>query len=341
MPTDSDLRVPVVTNTERRNHALLLPGYIQVGDLAVGVKGLLDSGADAVIINRKVVEKHNLPTVKLPRTLTFRNADDTVNKAGTVTHRVEGDFVLGNKKLPTHLYVSDIGREDVILGIPWIRKYNPSIDWDSGRITISQERIKQQRRIHTYRQTHEPPPGTLWGLPLVSENQDIILSYTTVENDDSDDEESLRYDPSEVLERLAETYRLQRINKSTEIAVAANKDVKKRTLEEILPEFLKDYQAVFEKKAAERFPPSRQWDHAIDFIPNFDFHKKDTWGKVYSLTTVEKDELQKFIDENLAKGYIRPSTSPLASPFFFITKKDGSLRLVQDYRALNDGTIKN
>lgn len=43
----------------------------------------------------------------------------------------------------------------------------------------------------------------------------------------------------------------------------------------------------------------------------------------------------------LAKGYIRPSQSPISSPFFFIKKKDGNLRPVQDYQRLNEMTVKN
>ncbi len=48
-----------------------------------------------------------------------------------------------------------------------------------------------------------------------------------------------------------------------------------------------------------------------------------------------------FLDENLASGRIRPSKSPFASPFFFVKIKDGMLRPVQDYRKLNEMTIKN
>ena len=51
--------------------------------------------------------------------------------------------------------------------------------------------------------------------------------------------------------------------------------------------------------------------------------------------------MNKFIDDNLAKGYIRPSKSLMASPFFFVDKKDGKLQPCQDYRKLNEGTIKN
>ncbi len=56
---------------------------------------------------------------------------------------------------------------------------------------------------------------------------------------------------------------------------------------------------------------------------------------------MEGDALTKFLNEQLEKGYIRPSKSPYASPFFFIKKKDGKLWPVQDYRKLNALTIKN
>ncbi len=63
--------------------------------------------------------------------------------------------------------------------------------------------------------------------------------------------------------------------------------------------------------------------------------------KVYPLNRNEQAELDKFLDENLSSGRIRPSKSPMASPFFFVKKKDGKLRPVQDYRKLNEMTIKN
>src|SRR6266702_6983111 len=59
------------------------------------------------------------------------------------------------------------------------------------------------------------------------------------------------------------------------------------------------------------------------------------------MTQGEKESLAKFIKEQLAKGYIRPSRSPYSSPFFFIKKKSGELCPVQDYWRLNSLTIKN
>ena len=59
------------------------------------------------------------------------------------------------------------------------------------------------------------------------------------------------------------------------------------------------------------------------------------------MTCTEDDTLDKFIDEQLAKGYICPSISPYALSFFFIKKKDRKLRPVQDYQNINKWTVCN
>jgi hypothetical protein len=63
--------------------------------------------------------------------------------------------------------------------------------------------------------------------------------------------------------------------------------------------------------------------------------------KMYNLTPKEQIELDKFLKKNLDRGYIKPSQSPMALPFFFVKKKDEKLRPCQDYRYLDDWTVKN
>ena len=63
--------------------------------------------------------------------------------------------------------------------------------------------------------------------------------------------------------------------------------------------------------------------------------------KGYNLTLEEQIKLDKFLKENLDKGYIKPLESPMASPFFFVKKKDGKLWPCQDYCYLNHWTVKN
>ena len=93
---------------------------------------------------------------------------------------------------------------------------------------------------------------------------------------------------------------------------------------------------IFDEKWASQFPDRQSWDHKIGLKPGFEPKS----FKNYNLTPVEQEELDKFMKENLEKGYIQKSESPMASPFF-VKKKDGKLWLCQDYHFLNDWTIKN
>ena len=110
-------------------------------------------------------------------------------------------------------------------------------------------------------------------------------------------------------------------NISQKLAIQETVDKKEKTLEEMVPLELLNYKDIFEKVMAEQFLESQPWDHAIDLKEDF----VPTDCKVYPMTLPEQAKLDKFIDENLAKGYIRPSKSPMALPFFFISKKDGKL----------------
>ena len=104
----------------------------------------------------------------------------------------------------------------------------------------------------------------------------------------------------------------------------------------MLPEEYQRHAQVFSEEKAQCFPEPRIWDHTIKL-------KKDAPatlpGKIYALTQEERKALRVFVEEHLKKGYIMPSKSPYAAPFFFIKKKDGKLRPVQDYRQLNEHTI--
>ena len=64
-------------------------------------------------------------------------------------------------------------------------------------------------------------------------------------------------------------------------------------------------------------------------------------GKVYSLSREEREEVREFVREQLRKGYIRPSKSLQIAPVFFVGKKNGKKRMVQNYRYLNECAIRN
>jgi Reverse transcriptase (RNA-dependent DNA polymerase) len=104
-----------------------------------------------------------------------------------------------------------------------------------------------------------------------------------------------------------------------------------------IPQQYKTFERVFSKEASHEFPPSRPWDHAINLKPGA---LAALPGKLIPLCQAELGVLRKFVKEHLTWGTIRPSKSPYKSRFF-IKKKDGTLRAVQDYRPVNEWTIRN
>ena len=77
---------------------------------------------------------------------------------------------------------------------------------------------------------------------------------------------------------------------------------------------------MFGKVESERMLTRKVWDHAIDLKEIFKLQK----GRIYPLSKNEREEIQNFIEDQLRKGYIRPSKSPQTSLVFFVGKKDGS-----------------
>uniref|UniRef100_A0A669C7S5 Reverse transcriptase domain-containing protein n=1 Tax=Oreochromis niloticus TaxID=8128 RepID=A0A669C7S5_ORENI len=94
---------------------------------------------------------------------------------------------------------------------------------------------------------------------------------------------------------------------------------------------------VFSKDRARSLPPHRPYDCAIDLLPGAPLPT----SRLYSLSRPERESMEEYITDALAAGIIRSSTSPLAAGFFFVDKKDKSLRPCIDYRALNAITVKN
>ena len=120
---------------------------------------------------------------------------------------------------------------------------------------------------------------------------------------------------------------INKTNLAQQWAEAAHKGKEVMMASTILEQY-KEYMEVFSEEAAQRFPPKREDDHAI----NFKEGTLDTFScKIYPISTPETTFLRNWIDENLQKQFIRESKSPYASPTFLIKKKNGDYQVIQDY----------
>jgi len=196
-------------------------------------------------------------------------------------------------KLKIKAIIADIGKPRMILGIPWLRRYNPHIDWKKGTIS--------------------------WTNPKLTEEFQELQQLQNIEEFNS------------------QIYELNTKISTSQKLEMKGKQKEKKPPEEIVLQEYHDYLSLFNEKKSKRYPPARIWDHKIETKNEFE----PKAFKPYKLSFAEIEEQKKFIEENLQKGYIKPSKSPMTSPFFFVAKKDGKLRPCQDYQYLNNNTIKN
>jgi hypothetical protein len=99
---------------------------------------------------------------------------------------------------------------------------------------------------------------------------------------------------------------------------------------------VKEYLDMFPEELS-GMPPNREIEFVINLAPGTTPITK----RPYRMAATELAELKKQLTELEQKCYIRPSSSPWRAPILFVKKKDGSMRLCVDYRALNEVTMKN
>ena len=137
---------------------------------------------------------------------------------------------------------------------------------------------------------------------------------------------------------------LRKINISTELAIRNKEELRTTTktgedsLENLVPEEYHDLLQAFEKGEKTSLPPHRP---GIDLEINMEEGKGLPEQKIYPLGAEELETVQEYINKNEARGWIREAFTDGGSPIMFVKKKDGSLRLCVDYRALNEVTKKD
>ena len=97
---------------------------------------MVDSGATALFINKRFVKQNNMKMHPLRNPIVLYNIDGSINKAGSLTDFVRLTLTIGSHTDTHDFLVTDLGPENLILGLPWLKKVNPVIDWESGEMEL-------------------------------------------------------------------------------------------------------------------------------------------------------------------------------------------------------------
>jgi hypothetical protein len=240
-------------------------------------QALVDLGATDNFMHPNFAKRMGLGMKALPNPKKIFNIDNTTNKSGMITHYLDLNVVTKGIHKEMCFLITDIRREEILLGYPWLATFKPKFDWRST--TISPQFM----------------PVIISSVnPRIVRSQPVIAAILS---------ESEKHS---IVCQLESESTIRGI--STDLAVQAGTHqaaVK-------IPEEYKEFSSVFNDEASQRVPPSREWDHAIDLKPG----APDALDcKVYPMTREEDRELEKFLDEMVANRYIRPSKSLYASPF--------------------------
>ena len=294
--------------------------------LNISATALLDSGAMGMFIDSEFVKRHQIPTRPLEQAVRVYNVDGTRNESGSIREIAELRMQYRDHSEKAIFSVIGLGRDPVIIGHTWLVEHNPEIDWITGKVEMTRcpsecgiHKTPRSRNRRAFRKARK-----LSLLPALPQDDDAPESAA-----EGRIFVVMMHPESKVIAATA--------THSQRLALEAESSAPKRSFEELVPPPYHDFRPTFAKESFDELPRRKVWDHAIEL--KTEYTPRST--KIYPLSPSEQVELDKFIEENLRSGRIRPSKSPQAAPVFFIKKKDGSLRLVQDYRKLNEMTIKN
>ena len=322
---------------------------------------LTDTGASAEsMIDTNFVKLHKLPTVKLVKAIRLELADGSL--ADTITHIAKIEIMISDHKKQIWSLVTSLPNFDIILGMPWLEKHNPDINYADRVMSFNSDHccancnpffeivsITEPESRLRKKNLKKQPPNT-----KSVKNHDIshLSAYSFLKMTRRKNHEVVAMWPEhfETLNKPAEQDRyLLTSTFTSKIAAITAEDYEKffsklrkepmsrKKLRAHLPEELKDKAKCFDAKKANKLPPRRDHDHKINLVPG----AKPRAQKIYGLTKDQASVIKAYVDEMLKKDFIRPSSSRFAAPVLVVKKPEESLRVCIDYKSLNALTIKN
>lgn len=227
--------------------------YTKAGKAEKVTTALVDSGASRNFINRKLVREWGLPLITLENPKQVRTIDGSDIKSGKIWHRVELPIRIGSHQHTSSFLVCELGEHPMVLGLRWLAKHNPTIDWESKELLFKSDFCKENCMPETLHSAMEEP-----------------------------------YEPPT------------------------------KPLEEQIPKSYHSFLTVFGEEEFKALPPHRPYDIGIDLTEG----AKLPMGPIYSMTPGKSKSLRTYLDEELARGKIRPTKAPGGAPVMFVKKAD-------------------
>lgn len=297
-------------------------------------RAMIDSGASGNFMSPRYCQQNNMQRQEKKKVSPIIGLNGERLGPGITHESGNLPMVIGNHFETINFDITNLGEYDIVLGVPWLKKHDPTIEWSTGNIVFGScscrqtsetwtgvEQMTPKRpsdgEAGTHRSLHEGEPKESIRPRGRAQHKtmDVSVIATIEQRPDMTDDELKEY-----------------------VMVEYEKQSLCATGEETqIPEEYREFQDVFTPPEEGTLPERGPHDHEIKLEEG----KMPTFKPIYQLSQKESDALKDYTTTNLRKGYIRPSKSPAGYPLLWVKKKDGSLRPCVDYRHLNSITIKD
>ena len=275
------------------------------------IKILVDSGAQGNCISPECIKELNLKIMPLEKNINIKLADG--NDYFIAKDKTSINLKLGNnhKEIQIEGVIVPI-KEDIILGMPWLSKYDAWIGCKSAIL-----HYKYNDKIYTAYGTRKTNERKNNFPSLLSMNEIDIL----IDKNDVKEMALISVTEGNIVNDQNSQIKI------SNIALLLDTEIKR---------WITNYNDVF-SKSPDGLPPNRDIEHRIDLLPEATPQNQPP----YRHSFLEEQELKKQLTELIETKKINPSISPWGAPVLFVKKKDGTLRMCVDYCRLNKLTIKD
>jgi len=306
---------------------------------------LLDCGSTTNFVSTRYVKLNNIPTVNIANSQVVKLADGSVHSTCKLVQSLHLYF--NDRDLCESLLVMPLDSFDIILGMPWLKKHNPNIDWLTNNVTFPISPLKNILKDQIQYNSSLSRPSA----PLSSS----LSSYRSLQPRSSSHPPSSFSSvssPIQVCHISAKEMRhsikrgeqffllMVRVKKGTNEILLNNISNDSTITQEqsSTSAILNEYRDVFPDDLPKRLPPKRFIEHKINLEPG----STPTFRHHHRLSPQDMDELKIHLKDLLDHGFIREAHSPYGAPVLFAKKQgDTKRRLCIDYRDLNRITIKD
>jgi len=303
------------------NDHLVLSDNLESNKINVNLSVLIDIDViDYAFIDDSFAQRHFLLCFPLSEICILQRFDDQPAVSDSITHYALVKLRVPSGELEEILfYVTQLPQFPVVLGLPWLKSHKAIID------------LRHNQLIFEPQANPEFVPETLSSISIST------VSVSVPSTSSSPKHLKIYAIDSASFLRLARkknhdlfVISMRNIDKALKITPSVDSAT-------LLPPEYHDFLDVFSRELANTLPERRSYDHKIQLQEG----KTSTFEPLYDMSQDELRVLKKYLEDNLAKGFIQVSSFPAVSSILFVKKPSGGLRFCVDYRGLNVMTVKN